>query len=156
MESNVIDVLMYLFEHYLYEDTELKPDHDALRIELEESGFRRKEIAQALEWLTTLEARRTQSVGAHSPRALRIYTREELERLDDNCRGFLLALEQNGVLGAQTRELVIDRVMALGDEVGIEQLKWVILLVLFGQPGQEAAFAWIHDLVYETMGGHLH
>ena len=52
------------------------------------------------------------------------------------------------------RELVIDRVMALeSEEIDLEQLKWLILLVLFNQPGQEAAFAWMEDLVFENKLG---
>ncbi|MGD9390183.1 MAG: DUF494 family protein, partial [Thioalkalispiraceae bacterium] len=68
-----------------------------------------------------------------------------------------LFLEQTGVLDHNTRELVIDRVMALeADEIDMEQLKWVVLMVLFNQPGREAAFAWMEDLVFEEATGILH
>jgi len=30
------------------------------------------------------------------------------------------------------------------------------LMVLFNQPGQEAAFAWMEDLVFDEAIGHLH
>ncbi len=70
--------------------------------------------------------------------SFRIYSDEECGKLDTECRGFLLFLEQMGVLDHATREMVIDRVMALdSEEVDLEQLKWVILMVLFNQPGQE-------------------
>jgi Smg protein len=47
--------------------------------------------------------------------------------------------------------------MALeSDEVELEQLKWVVLMVLFNQPGQEAAVAWMEDLVLDEMVGQLH
>ena len=62
-----------------------------------------------------------------------------------------------GVLDHSTREMAIDRVMALEeDEADLEQLKWVILMVLFNQPGREAAFAWMEDLVLDEMAGVLH
>ncbi|MCL5801504.1 MAG: DUF494 domain-containing protein, partial [Gammaproteobacteria bacterium] len=32
----------------------------------------------------------------------------------------------------------------------------VVLMVLFNQPGQEAAVAWMEDLVYEEMTGTMH
>ena len=60
-------------------------------------------------------------------------------------------------LNATTRELVIDRVMALdGDDVDLEQLKWVVLMVLFNQPDQEAAFTWLEDLVLQDPPPYLH
>ena len=74
-----------------------------------------------------------------------------------NCQGFLLFLEQTGVLDHSTRELVIDRIMALETEdIDLDQLKWVILMVLFNQTGHEAAFAWMDDLVFEETMGTLH
>ena len=89
--------------------------------------------------------------------SLRIYTDKEREKLDLESRGFLLFLEQMNVLDHSTRELVIDRVMALdNDEIDLDQLKWVILMVLFNQPGHEAAFAWMEDLVFDEMVGELH
>jgi Smg protein len=62
-----------------------------------------------------------------------------------------------GVLDHTTREMVIDRAMALeGTEMDLDQLKWVILMVLFNQPGREAAFAWMEDLVLDDMTTTLH
>ena len=80
-----------------------------------------------------------------------------MARLDKECRGFMLFLEQTGVLDTVSRELVIDRAMALetGD-IDLPQLKWVILMVLFNQPGQEAALAWMEDLLFDGISGHLH
>ena len=65
-------------------------------------------------------------------------------------------MEQSGVLDAVTRELVIDRVMALDlEEISLDQLKWVILMVLFNQPGQEHAHVLLEDIVFDEMEGHL-
>ena len=51
----------------------------------------------------------------------------------------------------------MDRVMALEThEISLEEMKWVILMVLFNQPGQEDAYAWMEDLVYEGYGIYLH
>jgi Smg protein len=59
-------------------------------------------------------------------------------------------LEQIGILTPAQRELVIDRLMALGEhETDVEQIKWVVLMVLFSQPGQENAYARMEDLVFE-------
>jgi Smg protein len=150
MKEDVLDVLMYLFEAYLDADPEPEPDRDALRGELEGAGFGRLEIDRALEWLDGLSDEEDADRG-HSvtDRAIRVFSDEEVARLDVTCRGYLLYLEHIGILSAAQRELTIDRIMALGSEVDIEQIKWVVLLVLFTQPGQEAAYARMEDLIFE-------
>ena len=50
---------------------------------------------------------------------MRIYAPQESERLSAECRGFLLHLEQLGILNAESRELVIERLLAIEDEVEI-------------------------------------
>ena len=37
-------------------------------------------------------------------------------------------------------------------DIDVEQVKWVVLMVLFSQPGQEDAFARMEDLVFEDVG----
>ena len=55
------------------------------------------------------------------------------------------------------RELVIDRIMALGgDDIDLDQVKWVVQMVLFNQPDQEAAASWMEDLVFDQVVGRLH
>ena len=50
------------------------------------------------------------------------------------CRGFLLTLEQSGILTPETRELVIERALAAaGDTLSLEQLKLVVLMVVWNQ-----------------------
>jgi len=160
MKENVFDVLMYLFENYMDEGPEFHPDQDALTDELTQAGFNRRNISAAFQWLEGLSQQRDQHAPASiAPRhgALRHFTDAEREKFDRECRGLLLFLEQSGVLDAATRELVVERGMALEvDELSLEQLKWVILMVLFHQPGLEHAYALFEDLVFDEMQGHLH
>lgn len=159
MKQDVFDILLYLFENYMYDDGELDRDEESLKKELLEAGFQQGEIRKAFEWLEGLAGMQYETTfnPLHSPQSIRIYTEKECEKLDKECRGFLLFLEQMGVLDQVTREMTIDRVMALdGNEVDLEQLKWVILMVLFNQPGQEAAAAWMEDLVMDEMAGLIH
>src|SRR5690606_2021521 len=79
----------------------------------------------------------------------RVYFGPELDKLDVECRGFLLFLEQHGILDAQQRELVLDRAMALDqDELDLDDLKGVVLMVLFNQPGSEADYAWMETQMF--------
>jgi Smg protein len=152
MTENVLDVLMYLFETYADAEMAPEPDRDILREELEQAGFGEIEIERALEWLDGL-AEQGGDAGRVAPndRTIRVFSHEERVRLDAACRGYIMYLENIGILPPAQRELVIDRVMALGDdEVDVDHIKWVVLMVLFSQPGQESAFARMEDLVYEN------
>lgn len=158
MKENVLDVLMYLFENYLYDESDLEPDQETLKVELLEAGFPRTEVNKAFEWLAVLAAQRqAPALTLQAERSIRVFSGKEISKLDTECRGFLMFLEQSGILTPANRELVIDRVMALEtEEIDLEQLKWIILMVLFNQPGQEAAYAWMEDLVFDHLGGTLH
>lgn len=159
MKQDVFEILLYLFENYMHDEGELHQDKESLQRELQEAGFRDGDVSKALDWLDGLSELEAPADGdAHfARRPLRIYAERELERLDTECRGFLLFLEQMGVLDHATREMVIDRVMALeSDEVDLDQIKWVVLMVLFNQPGREAAAAWMEDLVLDETAGLLH
>jgi Smg protein len=151
MTESVLDVLMYLFETYTDADVEPEPDRDLLRDELERAGFRDGEIDRALEWLDGLAEREQDPVWqAPRDRTTRVFNAHEHQRLDADCRGHIMYLEHIGILSPAQRELVIDRVMALGhEEIDVEQIKWVVLMVLFSQEGQENAYARMEDLVFE-------
>jgi Smg protein len=157
MKENVLDVLMYLFENYVDEDTEIEPDRTQLQDKLLEAGFPGAEIDKAFEWLENL-ANQENAIGYPvNGTALRVYTDREAERLDARARGFLLFLEQNGVLSAATRELVVDRIMDLeAEDISLDQLKWVTLMVLFNQPDQEAAYTWLESMMFESPPEYLH
>ncbi len=156
MKENVLDVLMYLFQNYMDDDADADPDRESIQTELLAAGFPSREVQQAFEWLDSLTDRQAVPLPVN-PCSCRIYVEQELVRLNVECRGFLLFLEQSGILNSETRELVIDRVMALEtDDIGLHQLKWIILMVLFNQPGQEEAYAWLEDLVFDEVPGYLH
>lgn len=148
MKETVLDVLMYLFESFVDSDDEPEPNRNELKEELERAGFGDREIDRALDWLDGLNATEAESSAPRST-AMRLYGDSELERLDTGARGYLLHLEHIGILQAVQRELVIDRLLALDhDEIDVEQTKWVVMMVLFSQPGQQEAYAQMEDLVF--------
>ncbi len=159
MKESVLDILIYLFENYMdATEDHPQPDRELLKDELERAGFEADDINRALSWLeglsTTDDASATPSAAV---RAVRVFSRDELLRLDTDCRGYLIHLENVGILSAAQRELVINRLMALeAEDIDIEQVKWVVLMVLFSQPGQEQAFARMEDLVFEERADAIH
>lgn len=158
MKENVLDLLMYLFENYIYEEPDSTPDRDSLSDSLEEAGFSSIEIERAFAWLDGLAAQRSlPDLGGHETNPIRIFNEEESRRLEVDARGFILYLENAGVLDPARREQVIDRLTALEvDEIDMEDVKWVVLMVLFNQPGQEANYAWMEDLMFDEEGEFRH
>jgi Smg protein len=157
VKDNVLDLLIYLFENYMSTDDEPRPDRNTLKVELEKAGFVDPDIERALEWLDGLSGEQLGKVTEATARAMRVFSSEELVQLDTDVRGYLLYLENVRILSGTERELVIDRLMALeADEIDIEQVKWVVLMVLFSQPGQESAYAQMEDLVFEERYDALH
>ena len=126
----MIDILAYLVDRYY--ELGACPDQETLSRQLAAAGFETQDIHQALGWLSGL-----QQFGWPHPQAgsaalaLRHYTTSEQRRLDAECRGFLHFLEVAGALDVRQREVVLDRIMATEIEIGLDELKLVILLVLW-------------------------
>ena len=111
MKETVLDVLMYLFESFVDSEDEPEPNRNQLRDELERAGFGDREIDGALEWLDALNASDVAPAASAPSAGMRIYDTAELERLDAKTRGYLLHLEQLGILLPAQRELAIDRLL---------------------------------------------
>ncbi|MCB1776078.1 MAG: DUF494 domain-containing protein [Candidatus Competibacteraceae bacterium] len=157
MKENMLDVLMYLFQSDMDQDIDAEPDRESIQTELLAAGFPSQEVRQAFDWLDGLVERRSVPLPPANPGSCRIYVQTEQARLDVDCRGFLLSLEQSGILDLETRERVIDRVMALKtDDIDLHQLKWIVLMVLLNQPGQEEAYTWMEGLIFDEVPHCLH
>jgi len=159
MKENMLDVLMYLFEHYIDNETDNSPDQEILKSRLADAGFASQEIDKAFDWLEDLGLQREEKDIAitSAPGAMRIYTAFETKRLNVECRGFLLFMEQAGVLSPTLRELIIDRTLALEtEEIDLDKLKWVALMVFFNQQGETSSYNWIEDIVLDELSGNIH
>ncbi|MGL5006870.1 MAG: DUF494 family protein [Plesiomonas sp.] len=157
----MFDVLMYLFETYVHTEQEMRVDQDILTDELSRAGFHQDDINKALIWLEKLAELQESDIKpyllAPAPNTVRIYTQEEETKISLTCRGFLLFLEQIQVLDSDTREMVIDRVMEIeSDELDLEDVKWVILMVLFNVPGHESAYEKMEELLFDANEGLQH
>lgn len=128
------DILVYVFENC--QQAELAYDRERVAKKLSAAGFEDSDISEALHWLAGVTRAPQGSVEAlaASRHAFRAFAPRETAKLDAHCRGFLLTLEQSGILDMQTRELVIERALAAtGDSLSLEQLKLVVLMVLWNQ-----------------------
>lgn len=152
----MFDILVYLFENYF--EANLHPDQSTLEQELSAAGFDSTEINLAFDWLNGLETL------ANSPypdslvdsRSARIYADMEQKKIDVESRGFLSFLETSNILNPVQREWVIDRILALNDrDVGLEQVKWIVLIVLWSQ-GAAEDYLFIEDLLFGDNTPQMH
>lgn len=148
---------MYLFENIIGEDTYIDPERDIIANRLEELGFPHHEIMRAFDWLEDLADIQLETSGhEQSADAVRIYSDLEKLILDKECIGFLIYLEESAILTPVTRELIMDSIIALDVELDIEQLKWIVMIVLYSHPGEENAYAWMESLVFDQLVSYMH
>ncbi len=148
--GSVLDILIYVFDRYMLADTPEVPVREELALDLERAGFAVDSVERALDWLADLAGQRDHPALDAGSRAMRVFTDSERAHLPAECRGYLLTLERTGILSPLQREIVIDRLLALeADELDVNQLKWVVLMVLSSQPGEELACSRMEDLVFD-------
>jgi Smg protein len=128
------EVLAYLFEHC--QQTELAQDTDLVAKKLSAAGFEDIDITEALSWLDGVlrVPHRNLAPIPDSRNTFRAYAPKELAKLESEGLGFLLTLEQSGILTPQMREHVIERALAAtGSTLSLEQLKLIVLMVLWNR-----------------------
>lgn len=155
----MFEILMYLFENYMEGNVSLNTDSNTILSELTQAGFPAQEVGRALDWLDGL-SRVQEYVKASpqsNPNAMRFYLPEEIARLGKDGQAFLLYLEQLHILDSTTREIVLDRIMALdAREVDLGRIKWVVLIALFNQPDKKSALSLLQDMILSGAYGAKH
>ncbi|HVV67594.1 MAG TPA: DUF494 family protein [Gammaproteobacteria bacterium] len=140
--NDVLQVLMYFFDK-IENDLPTTPDDHHLLSELKELGIPLERVHQVLAWMNDLIEPNGQIEEyplQRSPIGTRVFSTVECVHLNRKCRGFLLTLEQIGVLSATTRELVMDQLLQINPEnINIAKIKWVVLGILCKQPDKTAA-----------------
>lgn len=129
----MFDILLYLFESYF--DIGSYPDHEKLSVKLTAAGFDEEDINQALTWLSGLqELTRAAYPETINHSGLRLYTDFEEQRIGQEGLRFLAFWEHNKVITPIEREMIIDRVLALGRKnLPLDKLKLIVLMVLWSQ-----------------------
>ena len=157
IKQSVVDVLMFLFERYLDDDdnsesSRVTDERDNIQIRLEEMGFHNNEINQAFDWLEDLaDLQESQQFLPLSETSTRIYSEQEKKLISIESIGFLHFLEQTNILTPVTRELILDRVVALRQPLDAEQMKWIIMIVLHANPGEENALSLMENFLFDEV-----
>lgn len=154
MKENILEVLIYLFENYLEVEIDLLPHSNPIKNELLLAGFKKSEVDKAFVWLESLNI--DNPIKLVTSATFRVFSHEEISRLNLDCRNLIIFLGQYGILTSTNRELVIDRIMALDHEdITLEELKCIVLIVLLSQPNKEI-FSQIENIVYKNITIHPH
>src|SRR5215207_7924506 len=98
MNGTVLDILLYVFDRYMFDEAPEVPEREALARDLESAGFGQANVVRALDWLADLAGERSRAPLLPAPgiaddgtppqsRSLRLYSPMELARLSADCRG---------------------------------------------------------------------
>ncbi|MBE8189566.1 MAG: DUF494 domain-containing protein [Candidatus Thioglobus sp.] len=154
MTNNILDVLTYMFD-YLFEEAEHNSPNEiddvTLKAHLSDAGFEVNRIDKALSWLEDIASLQDGSIQpfANTDGGMRIYSEDEKIKLDAKSRGFLLFMENMGQIDAHQREMVIDKIMLLGDSaISLDDLKWVVMMILGNSNDQEISTQWLESIVF--------
>jgi Smg protein len=130
----MFEILMYLFESYF--DAGSYPEPDKLSRKLSAAGFEGDEISEALTWLSALQEQNPDSYPDSLEHAgQRHFAELELQLISDEARQFLVFSEQQNLISAVEREMIIDRSVALKQEnLALDKLKLIMLMVLWLTP----------------------
>lgn len=130
----MFEILLFLFENY--PQREAAPDRDRLAIKLSAVGFEMDEIEQVLDWLVELADIPTDPypINLIESNGLRYYSEHEMRVLDVGSRGFLLFLQQSGVINVLQREWIIDRAIILSSDDNLpDKIRWMAWMVLWSR-----------------------
>lgn len=151
----MFDILLFLFESYF--DAGRYPEPNRLSAKLTAAGFEEDDIIQALTWLSGLSelsnATYPESIN-HS--GLRCYTDFEADRMSEEGLRFIAFWEHNKIITPIEREMIIDRVVALGrDKLSVDKVKLIALMVLWNQH-EDLDPMLIEDLLTPTDAAQIH
>ena len=158
-KRSVLDVLMYLIEYCDDEELEIGDSRGQLEADLCSAGFASQDVGKAFDWLESLAIAGSgaDALLPKASRAMRVFSAQEETKLSLESRGFLIGLEQAQLISRECLESVLDRVVALDtDEIDLEELKWVVLMVLFNRPGHEQLSLSVEHLFRAGSAADLH
>lgn len=129
----MFEILMYLFESYF--DAGSYPEPNKLERKLSAAGFEDDDISEALTWLSALQQQNPDSYPVSLDHAgQRHFAELEIQLISDEARQFLVFAEQQHLISAVEREMVVDRAIALRHQnLALDKLKLIMLMVLWNR-----------------------
>lgn len=152
----MFEVLVFMFENYFAHNTTL--DVDAMEQELSVAGFDASDITGAFDWYAEMKSRLTGPSlhYAHKHSATRVFSEAELTKINAESLGFILFLQQANVINDMERDLIVDRAMALKQQlITIEEMRWISMIALWNE-GREKDYLFVEDALFNPRGLAIH
>ncbi|MBN1684405.1 MAG: DUF494 family protein [Gammaproteobacteria bacterium] len=139
--ENLIETLMYLFERYLVQEIFLGEN---ITLEMLKAGYHPQDIKTALDWLNKLD----QGELSQSKKTIRIYSKEEEQKLTPQARTYLRHLEQLHIIDSHIRELIIHSAMMLETScIDLPEIQCISLIILYKHPKKRKELELLEHLV---------
>jgi Smg protein len=124
MKEEIIEALMDLVHDYIESDDIAPPDLSAIADELAEAGVSMGGFSIQIDKPSSKKAKT-------APKSVRVFSAEEQLRLSTECRGFLLSLNESGIITPAIREDIINKVLSDQSRMyRLDELKWLSLKVI--------------------------
>lgn len=152
----MFEVLVFMFENYFSHHTAL--DSDVMEQELSAAGFDSSDITGAFDWYAEMKSRLTEPAPhyAHKHSGMRVFSDMELKKINTESIGFILFLQQANVINDMERDLIIDRAMALKQQViTVEEMRWISMIALWNE-GREKDYLFVEDALFNPRGLAIH
>ena len=153
----MLEVLIFMFQNYLGNQSAINQatiEEDFLAQELTQAGFDHHDIVGAFDWYKQLHTQITEPYHQYvsNPNAVRVYSTQEVEKIDAESFGFLSFVEQAKVILPNERDLILDRAMALKqDQITIEEIRWITMMVLWNDT-RKKDYLFVEDAVFNPKG----
>lgn len=151
MNDSLFGLLLYVFENYPQLDHTNESKREEITEEMINSGFNKNDVEQIMDWFLDLNQQRqlllnstlNQDMTSH-----RVFSQRECECMTPEARSRILELQQKGYIDTVTRELVLDRLIAL-DEPSLDspEIDWLVLVVMYQDSDQPHQRRLIEDMV---------
>lgn len=152
----MFEVLVFMFENYFAHHT--MPDVDVMEQELCAAGFEKTDINGAFDWYQEMKYQLTQPQlnYSHEYSGMRIFSDNEIKKINTESIGFVLFLQQANVINDMERDLIVDRAMALKQEViTVEEMRWISMIALWNE-GREKDYLFVEDAFFNPRGLTVH
>ena len=149
MKEETLNLVIELLEEIHKQKDYFDDDQPHLIEALEDVGIPEFELDATLRWLDDFSTKAKGGTLINQPQhnSVRIYSAEELRKIDVESRQFLSNLENLGIINTILREQIIDKVMSCEfNPVNITQTRWITYLVLANQE-QEDDSPWLSDII---------
>lgn len=153
MGESLFSLLLYVFENYPQLDEIDDNKHQEITDEMLKAGFEKTDVERVLNWFRHLNHQRellSNSSLKHQVSSHRVFARRERDCLTPEARSRLLELQQKGYIDTVTRELVLDRLIALDEPMlDASEIDWLVLVIMFQDNSQPYQMRLMEDMVLQ-------